>query len=121
MESFDEYYARWPNKLSSVPRAVVADWIYRHWNDFSEHWSALAPHSWKFEQVPLTSAEVHTIDHISSWIRELDVEGVEYVNGARRSETRMAQFMLNHGTFLVPSSSPEMLNMWFTLEVAAST
>lgn len=102
MESFDEYYSRWPATLSNIPRGVVEDWIYRHWHDFSEYWVALAPHTWTYELVDLSSSEVMSIDHISTWIPELDAEGVEYVSGAPRSTTRLAQFMLKNGTFPVP-------------------
>jgi hypothetical protein len=102
MESFSEYYSRWPNELSSIPRGVVEDWIYRHWRDFEEHWAVLAPHTWTFELSQLTTHEVLSIDHISTWIPELDAEGVEYVSGAPRSKTRLAQHMLTNGTFPVP-------------------
>jgi hypothetical protein len=101
-ESFDAYYARWPNELASIPKQVVEDWIHRHWRDFASHWVKLSPHAWAYELKTLTSEEVLTIDHIGTWIAELDAEGVEYVSGARRSQTRLATFMLDRGTFPVP-------------------
>jgi len=102
VESFESYYARWPEALSAIPELVVEDWIYRHWRDFSHHWIALEPHTWQYVRKRFTSADILEIDHISTWISELDAEGVEYVSNAPRSGTRMAQFMLTNGTFPVP-------------------
>lgn len=102
MESFEEYYSRWPSELSSIPRGIVEDWIYRHWKDFDRHWAELAPHTWSYELAQLTTEELWSVDHICTWIQELDAEGVEYVSGAPRSQTRLAQFMIKNGTFPVP-------------------
>ncbi len=102
MESFESYYARWPAAFSAIPKLVVEDWIYRHWGDFSDYWIDLEPHNWIYESKRFSSADILKIDHISTWIRELDAEGVEYVSNAPRSRTRMAQFILTNGTFPVP-------------------
>lgn len=102
VEPFETYYERWPSRLSAIPRPIVEDWIYRHWSDFKRHWMALAPHTWRYELRTFTSAEVLSIGHVSTWISDLDAEGVEYVSGFPRGRTRMAQFMLEHGTFPVP-------------------
>lgn len=102
VETFDSYYARWPQELSAVPRQVVQDWIYRHWRDFSNHWSGLAPHTWSYELKSLSSEEIRSIDHVGTWISELDAEGVEYISDTPRSRTRMAKYMLEYGTFPVP-------------------
>ena len=101
-EDFEAYYARWPRELGAIPEAIVKDWIYRHWSDFREHWIRLAPHTWHYESVTIPSSEILAIDHIGTWIPELDAEGVEYVSDAPRSRTRMAQYMLKNGTFPVP-------------------
>ncbi|WP_231602662.1 hypothetical protein, partial [Herbaspirillum chlorophenolicum] len=42
------------------------------------------------------------IDHILTWIQELDAEGVEFVTDKPRAQTRLGRFMLGHGTFPVP-------------------
>jgi hypothetical protein len=101
-EDFDAYYARWPARLQAIPRQVVQDWVHRHWRDFKQHWIDLAPHTWRYDSEVFSNAEILSIDHIATWIPELDAEGVEYVSGAPRGQTRMAQYMLNHGTFPVP-------------------
>lgn len=101
-ESFESYYARWPEAFSAIPRPIVEDWIYRHWRDFSNHWADLEPHNWSYERKIFSNVEILKIDHIATWIRELDAEGVEYVSNAPRSKSRMAQFILANGTFPVP-------------------
>jgi hypothetical protein len=101
-ESFEDYYARWPQALAAIPECVVKDWIYRHWRDFQEHWEALRPEAWLWERRTYTTEEVMSVDHIGTWIRELDAEGVEFVGTAPRSQTRLAQYMRSHGTFPVP-------------------
>lgn len=101
-EEFDAYYERWPRELAAIPKQVVQDWVHRHWHDFRDHWVELAPHTWKYECKVLSSSEIMSIDHIGTWIRDLDAEGVEYVSGASRGQTRMAKYMLEHGTFPVP-------------------
>lgn len=101
-ESFDEYYARWPAALEDIPRSVVQDWIHRHWSDFQRHWAKLEPHRWTFELASFSNDQVLSIDHVGPWIQELDAEGVEFVTGKSRSRTRLAQFMLGHGTFPAP-------------------
>ena len=101
-EEFDDYYARWPNGLSSIPKQIVQDWIHRHWRDFRDHWIDLDPHTWRYQSELFSNTDILTIDHIGTWIPELDAEGAEYVSGAPRSKTRMARYMLQHGTFPVP-------------------
>jgi hypothetical protein len=101
-ESFEEHYARWPAALSGIPRGIVQDWIHRHWSDFRRHWVKLTPHRWSFELASLSNDQVLSIGHVGTWISELDAEGVEFVTGKPRSRTRLAQFMLENGTFPVP-------------------
>lgn len=102
MESFENYYDRWPTSLQTIPQEVVKDWIYRHWSDFENHWVQLKPHLWSYRRELFSNADILAIDHIGTLIRELDAEGVEYVTGAPRSQTRLAQYMLSNGTFPVP-------------------
>ena len=102
VESFESYYARWPKILAEIPKGVVEDWVHRHWRDFRNHWVDLEPHMWRYELELFSCGDILRIDHIGTWIRELDAEGVEYVSGAPRSQTRMAQFMLKNGTYPVP-------------------
>ncbi len=102
VESFEDYYARWPAELSKIPKMVVEDWIYRHWSCFSNRWIPLQPHLWKYEIALLTCEEILSIDHVLTWIQELDAEGVEYVTGKPRAQSRLAQFMLTNGTFPLP-------------------
>jgi hypothetical protein len=101
-ESFDSYYARWPTELADIPKAVVEDWIYRHWNCFEERWIPLEPHKWSYRLSTFTNTKILAIDHVLTWIPELDAEGVEFVTDAPRSKTRLGQFMLANGTFPVP-------------------
>ena len=102
VESFDSYFSKWPKSLSNIPIGVVQDWIYRHWRDFSSYWLDLKPHQWSFELTQLTTEKIHSIDHISTWINDLDVEEVEYVNGFQRGRGKLAQYMLSNGIFPVP-------------------
>ncbi len=101
-ESFDSYYSRWPSGLSTIPREVVEDWIYRHWYCFRDDWMKLHPHNWSYRLVDFSNEQILAIDHVGEWIQELDAEGVEYVGGFPRSETRLARYMLEFGTFPVP-------------------
>ena len=101
-ESFEEYYARWPQKLSNIPRAVVQDWIYRHWADFRRDWIAMRPQEWTYALTRFATEQILTIDHIGAWIPELDAEGLEFAGTAPRSRTRLAQYMRANGTFPVP-------------------
>lgn len=102
MESFEAYYARWPKALAGLPEAIVRDWVYRHWRCFSERWIELAPHTWRFELAEFSNDEILAIDHVGTWIADLDAEGVEYVGDFPRARTRLGQYMLTHGTFPVP-------------------
>ncbi|WP_231602673.1 hypothetical protein, partial [Herbaspirillum chlorophenolicum] len=47
-EPFDSYYEHWLQELSNIPKPIVEDRIYRHWNCFEERWSQLAPHTWEY-------------------------------------------------------------------------
>lgn len=102
MESFEKYYGRWPTELQTIPREVVKDWIYRHWTVFQNHWIGLKPHLWSYRCASFSNEDIVSINHIGTWIPELDAEGVEYVSGAPRSRTPLAQYMLSRGTFPVP-------------------
>lgn len=102
VESFDDYYSRWPPELSSIPAPIVKDWIYRHWRCFKDRWIPLSPHAWTYELSVFTGEQILAIDHVLNWIPDLDAEGAEYVNGAPRSKGRLGQFMLANGTFPVP-------------------
>ncbi len=104
MESFETYYARWPKALAGLPEPIVRDWVYRHWRCFSDRWIDLAPHTWRFELAELSNDGILAIDHVGSWIAELDAEGVEYVGDFPRARTRLGRYMLTHGTFPVPIS-----------------
>lgn len=109
-ESFDSYYERWPPELARIPKAVVEDWVYRHWHCFEDRWIPLAPHTWSYEQSTFTNDQILAIDHVLTWIPELDAEGVEFVTGAPRSKSRLGQFMLSNGTFPVPIIVAENAN-----------
>ena len=102
VETFDDYFARWPANLSSIPKDVIRDWIYRHWGEFNHHWSHLHPHTWSYELEQFSNDEILSIDHISNWMANLDAEGIEYVSDTPRSKTDLAQYMLNNGTFPIP-------------------
>lgn len=102
VESFDAYWSRWPQALGAIPKSVVEDWIYRHWPCFRDRWIPLAPHTWDFELVHFSNDEILAIDHVGSWIADLDAEGVEYVGDTPRARTRLARYMRANGTFPVP-------------------
>jgi len=102
MESFEDYYARWPTDLRHIPQGVVKDWIYRHWGCFKERWIPLRPHEWSYQFCTFSNEKILAIDHVLNWIPELDAEGEEFVTGAPRSQTKLGQYMLSEGTFPVP-------------------
>jgi hypothetical protein len=102
VESFEDYYARWPEELATIPRSIVEDWIHRHWVDFRNHWMQLNPHRWDYTLESFSNADILSIGHIGGWIPELDAEGVEYVSGKPRSKANFARYMLSVGTFPVP-------------------
>jgi hypothetical protein len=102
METFDYYFARWPKSLSSIPKEVIQDWIYRHWPQFNEYWSALRPHTWSYKRVQFSADELLTIENVSPLMLELDAESLEYEQGGVRSETPLADYMFANGTFPMP-------------------
>lgn len=101
-EEFESYYDRWPAELSNIPKGVVEDWIYRHWRDFSEYWLSLNPQDWQYELRIFLTEDIYRIDHVGTWVEDLDAEGVEYVGETPRGSTRLARFMKENGTFPVP-------------------
>ncbi len=100
-ESFANYYKRWPTSLNNIPKCIVEHWIYRHREDFQQ-WIQLRPHEWKYELKEFSNEEILTISHIYDWIKNLHDEGKEYVSHSKRSETWLAQYMLENGTTPVP-------------------
>lgn len=98
-ESFEEYYERWPSYLNTIPRDIVKEWIYRHWDDF-QIWIPLEPHKWTYELKEFTNDEILSIDHINNWIETLHKEGVEYINGTRKGFA--GSYVVNNGTFPSP-------------------
>lgn len=101
-ESFDDYYARWPSELSSIPQQVVQDWIYRHWSCFNSYWAATKPHLWAYRLEAFTNAKILTIQHPEGWTQSLEDESAEYVAGKPRSHAPFAKYLLTNGTFPLP-------------------
>lgn len=97
VEDFQSYYARFPKELKSIPIDVVENWIYRHWDDFTE-WIPLKPQDWKYELKEFSNNEILKISHINDWIPILKAEAVEYVTRGKRVNNYVGQYMLKNGT-----------------------
>ncbi|SOU11900.1 hypothetical protein LMG19145_03028 [Xanthomonas arboricola pv. fragariae] len=102
IESFEEYFARWPLELGNFPRDVVENWVYRHWQDFGRHWLDRDLSRFEFHLVELTNSEVMGIGHIKDWMQTLDYWGDELFRCASRSATWLAKSMLDYGTSPAP-------------------
>jgi hypothetical protein len=102
VESFDDYYARWPNELSNFPRCVAENWVYRHWSDFEHLWLDRKIELFEFVQVALTNTEIMAIGHVGDWLETLDYWGDELFRNKMRQETWLAKYMLEHGTSPAP-------------------
>lgn len=96
-ESFQSYYVKWTDNLSSIPKCIVEQWIHRHWNNFQE-WRILNPHKWKYELKELSNYEILKIEHQGKWINDLHMEGKTYFNNGRRRNSPISKFMLENGT-----------------------
>lgn len=96
-EKFESYYAKFPNYLKNIPKDVVENWIYRHYDDFIE-WIPLNPQNWIYELKDFTNEDILTISHILDWMPELKAEGLEYVSGGKRANHYVGKYMLSHGT-----------------------
>lgn len=101
-ETSDEYYKRFPKELSNVPRCVVENWIYRHWQCFQNNWMWLDLSTCSFEKKTYTNDEITTIDHVSDWIETIDYWGEELFKDENRQESYLGDFMLKIGTTPAP-------------------
>lgn len=102
VESFVDYYARWPEQLSNFPKCVVENWVYRHWQDFKSLWLDRSIELFAFRQVDLSNSEIMEISHIDNWLELLDYWGDELFRNKMRQETWLANYMLVNGTSPAP-------------------
>jgi len=102
VESFDDYFARWPEELSNFPRDVVENWVHRHWQDFSMHWGDWPLGEFRFQLESMSNEDIMEIDHVGDWLSTLDYWGDELFRNALRQSTFLAKFMLEHGTTPAP-------------------
>lgn len=98
IESFEEYYARWPQELRNFPRDVVENWVYRHWQDFGRHWLSRDLECFEFRLVELSNSKVMEIGHIRDWVQTLDYWGDELFRDETRRGTWLARSTLDLGT-----------------------
>lgn len=102
VETFDEYYARWPTELSNFPACVVENWVYRHWADFESLWVDKGVESFTFSEATLTNNQILAVGHTGDWLETLDYWGDELMRDKQRQETWLARYMLTHGTTPAP-------------------
>lgn len=102
VESFDQYFSRWPQELRNFPRDVVENWVYRHWHDFDRYWLDRDILRFEFRLIELTNSEVMGIGHFKGWIQTLDYWGDELFRSASRKATWLAKSMLEYGTTPAP-------------------
>ncbi|WLA12321.1 hypothetical protein [Xanthomonas translucens] len=101
-ESFDDYYARWPDQLSNFPKCVIENWVYRHWQDFENLWLDKSIELFAFTQAELNNSQIMQIGHIDKWLKTLDYWGDELFRDKMRQETWLAKYMLANGTSPAP-------------------
>lgn len=102
-EAFETYYKRFPQELSNVPRCVVENWIYRHWQCFQEDWFWLDLSKCSFKKVTYNNDEISNIDHVGDWLNTLDFWGDElFKDKTRQENTYLGKFMLETGTTPAP-------------------
>lgn len=98
VESFGDYYSRWPAHLSNFPSCVVENWVHRHWDDFEYYWLGRNIEQFRFELGGYTNPAIMEIGHVGDWLETMDYWGDELFRDDLRRDTWLAKFMLEHGS-----------------------
>lgn len=101
VESFEEYFKRWPEQLGNIPKDVVQQWAYYHNEEFLENWAPLDPVKWDFTAVEFTNDKIMEIDHLDGKIERMDSKGDE-VFRRREPGYDTWDFMFEYGTTPCP-------------------
>ncbi|OBU24700.1 hypothetical protein [Photobacterium aquimaris] len=101
VESFEDYYQKWPQTLNHIPKEVVETWIYRHWSGFQD-WLPLQPECWAYELCEFTNEQIMEIGHVDDWPLQLRSWGRELLQGQYRKTTWLGKYMLEKGTTPTP-------------------
>lgn len=97
-ESFDDYISRWPAELDNFPHEVVKDWVWRHWQDFSNLWLHRDIGAFTFERKRYSRETILGIGRFDSW----DDLAARFLDPHDDLDIPLGHYMTTHGTFPVP-------------------
>jgi len=100
-EPFEEYYSRWPKRLSNIPEGVVRMWFWDHNEQVLEFAKQYDFTKWKFCLEKFTNEKILEIRHFDYDMKLLDGKGEEFLKG-RLKGYNTADYMLENGTFPCP-------------------
>jgi hypothetical protein len=102
VETFDQYYSRWPAALQNFPECVVKNWVYRHWQQFSDWWNGPSIAQFSFDRSTFDNFQITGIGHVDDWLDTLDYWGDELFQSRQRQSTWLGNYMLSNGTAPAP-------------------
>jgi len=101
-ESFEDYYARWPNELSHVPESVVKSWMWYHNEQVVEFCRDYYDiEHWSFQLENFDNDKIMEVQHFPDELEKLDDIGERFING-KLAGYDTADYMLENGTFPCP-------------------
>ena len=100
-ETFEDYYARFPNQLSHIPEDVVRTWFWFH-NEQVIGFSKLYHfRKWTFTLEKFDNSNIMEIRHFEYDLKRLDGKGAEFIKGKMKGYDT-ADFMFENGTSPCP-------------------
>lgn len=102
IESFEDYYARWPNELAHVPESVVRMWMWEHNDQVIEFFDQCYDiDRWSFRLEKLDNKKILEVRHFADELEKLDDIGDRLIKGLLVGYNT-AEYMLENGTFPCP-------------------
>ena len=84
VESFDDYFKRWPKNETTIPKCLVENLVYRNWRDFKNHWLPIGALEWQYKKQIFDNNKILQILHSGDRIDTLDYWGDELVKNKIR-------------------------------------
>jgi len=100
-ESFEDYYARFPNELAHIPKDVVKNWMWYHNEQVVECSKRYDFKKWAFDLQDFDNDKIMEIKHFEYDLMRLDGKEQEFLKG-RLNEHDTAKFMFENGTSPCP-------------------